>query len=260
MITDTHTHLDFEDHDAVEGVVERAVAAGVTRLITVGTELERSRQGVAIANRYPNVWSSVGIHPDAADTVTHGALDSLRELAGQETVVAIGETGLDLYHAHNPPLEVQRNAFRQHADLARSLDRPLIIHSRQAADETLASLEQIIAAGWPDDRRGVVHCFEGEYPFASALLDLGYFISFTANITYPKNEGLRDVVRRIPLERLMVETDAPFLPPQGQRGERNQSANARAVAEKIAEIKGVPLEEVARQTSANAETLFGLTT
>lgn len=258
MITDTHTHLDFEaDEHEVEAVLKRAAAADVSRLVTVGTDLDRSRQAVAITNRHEQVWATVGIHPDAADTVDDGSVAELRTLASGNKVVAIGETGLDLYHETNPPLEIQADAFRRQANLAHELGLPLVVHSRHAEKETLSMLKEI-SADRPADGRGVVHCFEGDLSFAENIIDLGYLISFTANITYPKNDALRDVVRQVPLKKFMLETDAPFLPPQGKRGERNESANTRVVAEKVAKVKGITLKEVAEKTSANAAALFKL--
>lgn len=260
LITDTHCHLDFEESDAaIQGVIDRAAERGVDRLITIGTSLERSRETVRIASQYPNVWATVGIHPDAADEVTDASLLELEQLASHQKVVAIGEIGLDFYHQDNPSPTTQREALHRQAALAARLELPMVIHSRHAHADMVPLLAELdLPYRNTDQAPGVIHCFEGEADFAEAILEAGYLISFTANLTYPKNEHLRELVATLPLDRLMVETDAPFLPPQRIRGQRNESANVAEVVALIAERRGLTAADVAAQTAHNASRLFGL--
>ncbi len=234
-------------------VVERAKQAGVTQLVTVGTTITGSKRGVQIAEQYKEVWATIGVHPSEAEELTGSAREHLRALTANPKVVAIGETGIDLYHQSNPPLAAQQAAFEQQAELAVEFGLPLVVHTRQAPAETVAILQTL-----PAVQTGVVHCFEGDRDFADHILDRGFLISFTANVTYPKNDRLREVVKHVPLARMMLETDAPFLPPHGKRGERNESATVRAVAELVAELKEISLDQVAAETTANATRLFGL--
>ncbi|MEX1113193.1 MAG: TatD family hydrolase [Patescibacteria group bacterium] len=256
-LIDTHVHLDFEQFAGEEeAVLKRARAAGVTRLVNVGTTLERSRKAAALTERFPDVWAAVGIHPYDARDVTEAGADELRRLAEHPRVVAIGECGFDSHYEDGPDEVVQGKAFERQAAVAAAAGKPLIIHSRDAEDRTVQALGNV--RGTLPKLPGVVHCFTGSRGFADEVLSLGFLISFTAPVTYPKNDALREVVRAVPLDRMMVETDAPFLPPADRRGERNEPAFMVGTARKIAEIKGIPLEEVAAATTANAERLFGL--
>lgn len=252
MLTDTHCHLDFYDETEVPEIINRAASADACRLITVGTSLERSHRAVAIAERHEDVWATVGIHPDAAGEVTDHAVSELASLAGHSKVVAVGEIGLDLWHSENPPLDVQRSALLAQAEMARQLNLPVVLHSRQAPGETLELLPELAGL------RGVVHCFEGDLDFAEEILSHGFLVSFTANVTYPKNDNLREVIKRVPLEKMMLETDAPFLPPQPLRGKRNEPAQVISVAEVVAAQKKMTLTEVAAGTSATATDFFTL--
>lgn len=258
MIIDTHAHLDFEHFAGEEeAVLKNAADAGVDRIITVGTTLERSRKSVAIAEQYANVWATVGLHPDDAHHLDDTTVAELTDLASRDRVVAVGEIGLDLFHEDNPPLDVQVAAFRRQAMIAHAANLPIVIHSRAAHQPTLDELTRL-TADWSRDNYGVVHCFEGDIAFADAVLDLGLLISFTATISYPKNDALREVVKHVPLDRMMVETDCPFLPPQDKRGQRNEPAYVRQTAELVAELKGVSLDEIAAQTTRTAEAFFRL--
>lgn len=257
-LVDTHAHLDFDQFSGEEEqVVERARAAGVDRIITVGTTLERSRQAAALAERFEGVSASVGVHPHDAAAVTAEAVAALRELAARPEVVAIGEIGFDFHYPDGPDEAVQERALRSQAEIAIAQGLPLIIHSRQAEAQTLACLPGIAQAlkrDWP----GVVHCFDGSAEFATRILEAGFLISCTAIVGYPKNDALRIVIKEVPLDRLMIETDCPFLAPQERRGQRNEPAFVVSTAEKIAELKDIPIDEVATATTRNAARLFGL--
>jgi TatD DNase family protein len=257
-LTDTHCHLDFDQFAGEEAaVLERAKQAGVQRVINVGTTLEASRKSVQLAEQFDNVWATVGVHPHDADKVTASVTDQLYELAQNPKVVAIGEVGFDFHYDDGPNEKEQERALLHQAAIAGDLDLPLIIHSRDAESTTIRYLQQMIK-NWKRRLPGVIHCFTGTSAFAEVVLELGFFISFTAPITYPKNDELREVVKKVPMDRLMVETDAPFLAPQDKRGERNEPAYVVKTAEKVAELKGLTVEEVAIQTTDNAERLFGL--
>ena len=256
-LIDTHAHLDFEQFAGEEAaVLERARKAGVTRLINVGTTLERSRRSVELAGRFSGIWAAVGIHPHEAPVVTPEAVAELEGLAGSPRVVAVGECSFDFHYGDGPDEVAQRAAFEAQAGVAGAVGKPLIIHSRDAERLTVRAIAAV-RSDLPE-RPGVVHCFTGSQEFADEVLALGFLVSFTAPITYPKNDTLRAVAKAVPLERMMVETDAPFLPPADRRGERNEPAFVVETARNIAAVKGLPFEEVARVTTANAERLFGL--
>lgn len=262
-LIDTHAHLDFEQFDGdVDGALKRAAAVGVSRIINVGTSLEHSRQAVALAEAHDNVSAAVGVHPHDAADVNDAVIGELRKLAAGKRVVAVGEIGFDFHYDKGPDEAAQEDAFRAQSEVAVEAGLPIIVHSRDAEELSLKHLKEhadLVRADNPVRQEfGVVHCFTGSRPFAEGALALGYLISFTAPVTYPRNEELRQVVKNVPLERIMVETDCPFLPPADRRGQRNEPAFVVATAQAIAEIKGIPLEEVAQATTANAERLFGL--
>ncbi|MCX5697773.1 MAG: TatD family hydrolase [Candidatus Omnitrophica bacterium] len=252
MLIETHCHLDFAEYDLDrDAVIKQAKAQGVEYLINIGSSLEGSIRSIELAQAYPYVYAAVGIHPHEADGFSQANLEVLEGLARQEKVVAVGEIGLD-YFKNYSSAENQRRLFLSLIDLAKKTSLPLVIHTRQAQEETLSILKQVMPI------RGVVHCFSGDESFLKQCLDLGLFISFTCNITYKKAQGLRDIVKIAPLDRLMLETDAPFLSPEGLRGRRNEPAHVKLLAQEIARIKGVELEEIAEATSANAITFFNL--
>lgn len=262
-LIDTHAHLDFEQFDGdVEGALERAAAAGVNRIINVGTTLERSRKSVALAERFSNVSATVGVHPHDAADVNDSVTDELKKLSAHKKVVAVGEIGFDFHYDGGPDETAQVDAFFAQSEVAVEAGLPIIVHSRDAEELSRQHLKEhadLAAADNPARQEfGVVHCFTGSLQFAEAALKLGYLISFTAPITYPKNDELRKVVGAVPLEKLMVETDCPFLPPVERRGKRNEPAFVVATAQAVADIKGIGIGEVAQATTANAERLFGL--
>jgi TatD DNase family protein len=249
-IIDTHAHLDFLDFDSDrEEVLARAQKAGVKKIVNVGCTLGRSHSSVALAEKHENIFATVGVHPHDAVTVTPEALSKLKKLAQSEKVRAVGEIGLDYFKMRNSR-EEQGIALESQLQLAQDLNLPVVIHTREADEDILAILKKYPAV------RGVVHCFAGSIPFAEKILALGFLISFTGIITFPKAEALREVVRFVPSEKIMLETDCPYLAPHSHRGKRNEPVHVVHVARKVAEIKGADLEEVAEQTTRNAEEFF----
>lgn len=252
-LVDTHAHLDFDQFDADrDAVLYRAEENGVRQVITIGIDLATSRKSVELAEKYPMVYAAVGIHPH--DVAKAGAEDlaEIEALLRHPRVVALGEIGLDFYYHHSPE-EVQRKYLRLFLDWSLAGGKPLIIHTRDADEVILAILRERSRAGW----RGVFHCFSGDIRMAEKVLEMGFHLSFTGNITF-KNSTSAAVMREVPLERLMVETDCPFMAPVPHRGKRNEPAYVQLVAQKIAEVKGCSFAAVAEATTANAMALFGL--
>ncbi len=253
MLIDSHAHLELEEFDKDrDEVIERAKEAGVGAIVVVGIDLADSKKAVALARRYPMVYATVGVHPHDAAAVTQETYEELRTLAGEDKVVAYGEIGLDFFR-NRSPREVQIKRFGEQLDLSVELGLPVIIHDRDAHNETLEMLK--IHKG---KLHGVVHCFSGDYEMARQCIDLGYYISIPGTITYKKSDVLRNVVRNIPLERLLVETDAPFLAPEPKRGKRNEPAFVFHTARRVAEIRGTLYDAVASTTAQNARELFGI--
>lgn len=256
-LVDTHVHLDMEAYDADRGdVLRRAAEAGVSWVIDVGADMASSRRAVALSEGESAVFAAVGVHPHDACTLTPGALAELRALAAEPRVVAVGEIGLDYYRDLAPRGE-QRRAFEAQLALALELRRPVIVHSREAREDTLAIL-RAAAGGQGGALRGVMHCFSGDVEFALAAIGLGLHIGIDGPVTYPRATVLAEVVRQVPLEHLVLETDSPYLTPQPRRGQRNEPAFVRYVAERVAELRGLSVDEVGRVTSANARALFGV--
>ena len=255
-LVDTHAHLDDEAFAADrDEVLTRARAAGVDTIITVGADLASSRQAVALAERHPWIYAAVGVHPHDAVQADEAALAELARLAGHERVVAIGEIGLDFYRDLSPR-PAQREALWAQLALARRLDLPVVVHDREAHAEVLAALRDW-AHGY-DGARGVLHCFSGDEDMAREAIGLGFYISFAGPLTYAKASRLQRLAATLPLDRLLVETDCPYLTPEPRRGRRNEPANVRLVAERMAALRGLPLAAVAQATTANAGRLFGL--
>lgn len=254
-LVDSHAHLDAKPFAAdLDAVIERARKNSVEHLLTVGCDLESSRSSVDLALRYANIYASVGIHPHDARSVNDSVMDELsRMIESVEKVVAVGETGLDFYRDHSPR-ELQRSAFRRHIQLAKETGKPLIIHDRDAHDEVIQIMQEEHAAA----AGGVLHCFSGDLAMARKCIEMGFYISFAGPLTYPKNQALRGIAQTLPIEVMLVETDCPYLSPQTWRGKRCEPAYVRATAEKLAEIKGLTIEDVARITSLNAWRLFGI--
>lgn len=250
---DSHTHLEMEEFDKDRAeVIKRAESAGVEAMITVGTTVEECYKAVEIANTYECVYAAVGIHPHETKEINGKTYEYLRELCQSERVVAFGEIGLDFFR-NLSPREIQLRRFLEQLELASELDLPVIIHDRDAHSQVLEILRK-----WKGKRGGVIHCFSGNVKMAEECVGLGFYISIAGPVTYAKKGKLREVVRSVPLDRLLIETDAPYLSPQPFRGRRNEPAFIGHTAREIAEIKEVPLEEVDRITSHNARLLFRL--
>jgi TatD DNase family protein len=258
-LIDSHAHLDFRKFDADrERVIERAQEAGVSTIVNVGADLASSRRAVELAARHEQVYAAVGMHPHDAKKLDGAALAELRELALQPKVVAVGEIGLD-YYRNLSPRDVQRRAFQAQLAWAAKLKRPVIIHDRDAHDQIME-----ILAGWAKTvdrtpltgRLGVLHTFSGDRAMADQAIDLGFYISISGPVTYKNARQLPEIVRTLPRDRILVETDCPFLTPHPYRGKRNEPAYVRIVAERVAELKGISLDVLAERTTANARHLF----
>ncbi len=258
IFIDSHCHIDGEqfDDDRYE-VVERARAAGVAAMLNIGTGDPHSddfRRAVAVAEKYDNVYASVGVHPHDAKLYDDKAEQHLVELASSAKVIAWGEIGLDYYYDHSPR-DVQRDVFRRQIRTARELELPIIIHSRDADAETVEILtEECSYEGF----RGVMHCFGGTAAMAEALMPLGYLISFAGNVTFKKADNLRDAARVVPLDKLLIETDCPFLTPVPFRGKRNEPSFVVHTAQFLADFYGVTVDTVAEHTTQNFLDLFRL--
>jgi TatD DNase family protein len=262
MLVDSHCHLqDPKFGHEIDDVVRRATDAGVTAMVVVGYDMPSSRRAVEIADSFANVYAAIGVHPHDARTVRLADIAELSRMADSERVVAIGEIGLDLYR-NLSPREEQYRAFQAQLELARSLRLPVVIHAREADGETyvvLADYAQTVRADWPRDRPlGVMHCYAGDLSLALRYIDLGFVISIAATVTYPAAEKTRAVASGIPLRWLAVETDSPYLPPQYKRGQRNEPACVREVAQYVADLRGVTLGAVCDGTAITSARLFGL--
>jgi len=260
ILVDSHCHIDGEAFDADrDEVVERAREAGIAAMLTIGTGDPHSddfRKAVDVAETYENVYASVGVHPHDAKLYDDIAEAHLIELTKSEKVIGWGEIGLDFYYDHSPR-DVQRDVFRRQIRTARDLELPIIIHSRDADDETVEILTE--ECSW-DGFRGMMHCFGGTPEMALALMPLGFLISFAGNVTFKKAENLRQAARVVPLEKLLVETDCPFLTPEPFRGKRNEPALVVHTAQFLADLYGVEFEVLATQTTHNFRHFFDLRT
>ncbi|PDV96473.1 TatD family hydrolase [Candidatus Chloroploca asiatica] len=248
---DTHAHVALAQFDADrEAVLTRAAADGVTRIIEIGYDLPSSRAALALAEAYPQIFAVVGVQPNHVADLPPDWLHQVRDLARHPKVVAVGEIGLD-YHWMRASPEAQALVFRQQLDLARSLDLPVVIHSRDAHDDTVQVLAES-ARGVP----GVMHSFSGDWAYAQICLELNFLLSFSGPLTFPKATILHEVARRAPLTMLLTETDSPYLSPHPYRGKRNEPARVRLVTEQLAALREQPLAEVATTVDANAQRIF----
>jgi TatD DNase family protein len=259
-VIDSHAHLDLPEFktDLAE-VLERAFRAGVKHIVSVGIDMDANRRAVAIARENSAVYAAIGCHPHEAMSFDSQYYRNLEALASESKVVAIGETGLDYFRNTAPP-EIQLHAFREQLKLAENLNLPVIIHARQAEQDAVSTLQDWTLASKRMLNRppGVIHCFSGSTEVAETYLGMGFMLSLGAYIGYPSSRVLQQVVRKLPLERLMLETDCPFLPPQSQRGKRNEPSYVISTALELARLKGISVEEVAAATSSNTSILFGL--
>ena len=253
MLVDSHCHLDFEDFgDDIEDVVAHAGANGVGAMVTICTHLSRFEAVRGVAERFDNIWCSVGVHPHAAGAEGQKAADTLVSLAEHPKVVGIGETGLDYYYEHSPR-ESQRQSFRAHIAAARETGLPLIVHSRDADAEMADILREEYAAG---AFTGVMHCFSSGRQLADAALEIGFYISFSGILTFKKADDIRAIAQAVPADRILVETDAPYLAPVPNRGKRNEPAFVVHTAAQLAVLKEQSAEELAQQTTDNFFRLF----
>lgn len=253
MLFDTHAHYDDERFDEDRETLLRAMPEkGVGLIVNPGCDLPSSRMAVDMAQKYDFLYAAVGIHPENCGDFAPAMMDELRALIKAPKVVAIGEIGLDYYWAENPPKELQQEVLRRQLALAEELKLPVIFHDREAHGDSLAIVREFPAV------RGVFHCFSGSVEMAEELLKLGWMLSFNGAITFKNARKAPEVIAAVPLERMMVETDAPYLTPVPFRGKRNDSGYVHLVAEKIAQLKGLPAEQVERQTWENGVRFFGI--
>jgi len=252
VLIDTHAHLDFPQYkNDLDQVMERAKQTGITAVINAGTDELSSQRSVQLSRHYPLISASVGIHPHGADRVSQGWIDQLEKLAGLETVLAVGETGLDFYR-NRSTRDNQEKVFREHLRLASRVNKPVIIHSRDAHPETLRILkeEKLPAPA------GVMHCFSGDLHWAEAFLELGFYISLAGPLTYPRSHDLRELLKFIPSNRLLLETDSPYLPPQAYRSQRNEPSFIKLTYERAALVLNQDLDQLAQQIYLNSVRLF----
>ena len=251
MIIDAHCHLYYDELASdIDNVIQRAIDAGVSRLVCVGTNVEDSKKCLSITENNDDIFASSGVHPHDAKDVTEGYTDEIYELMEYESMIAIGEIGLDYYRNLSEP-ETQKKVFKELMEVAQDLDKPVIIHNRDADADTLE-----IIGNYPSVQ-GVAHCFSSTLETAQAFLEMGYYISFSGNITY-KNSHLPEIVKSIPLDRVVVETDSPYLSPEPERGKSNEPSRIVHTLTKLSEIYGLSLEEMAKYTYDNTAELFRL--
>lgn len=258
MLIDTHAHLDYTDYDPDRAeVIARATAAGVTEIISIGTRIDSSTRALQLAENFPNIWATVGIHPGEVDEAPDDAVERLRALAQSSRVVAVGEIGLDYHRLPENPAEAEANKqrqavlFRQQLELTAELGLNAVIHQRDSWDDTLK-----ILSGFTGKVRGVFHCFGGTIEQAQEVIALGHLISFTGIVTFKNARQVQATAQDIAFNQFMVETDCPYLAPAPDRGKRCEPAHTRRVAEQIAQLRGVSLEEIAARTTETAREFF----
>ena len=252
MLVDSHAHLEMPEFKKdLEEVIQRAKDSGVQYIFTVGTEKADWDQTLDISHRYSSLYAILGIHPHHAKKIDPETYSLLRDLCKDEKVKAVGEIGLDFFRNLSPK-EVQLRRFREQIGLAKELGLPIVVHDREAHQETL----EILKSEGAKECGGIIHCFSGDYEMARACIDMGFYISIPGSITFKNAGGLREVVEKIPLDVILVETDAPFLTPEPFRGKRNEPAFVRYTAKKIAEVKKIAFDRVAEATGENALKVF----
>lgn len=256
LLIDSHCHLDFESFDADrDAVVQQAAEAGVTQIVVPALDLDNCRNVLALTEKYEGVFAAVGIHPNSSAGWQDNWIGVLRDLARHPKVVAIGEIGLD-YYWDKSPKDVQHRALGLQLELAAELDLPVIIHNRESSADVIQMLSDSPLVG--RENPGVLHSFSGDWETAVSALDLGYYLGFTGPVTFKKADDLREIARKVPNDRILVETDAPFLTPQPYRGKRNEPAYVAYVAERLAAERGVETAVFAQQTTANTRRLFSV--
>ncbi len=253
-LIDTHAHLDFPEFAySIPATLERAKKAGVFTIITIGIDIETSRKAVAIAETYDRIYATAGIHPHGSYNLKTGDLQELEEIAADRRVVAIGEIGLD-YFRDRQPRPIQRECMIRQIELAIKIRKPVVFHIRDAWEDFFRIVPDFASSLPPS----IMHCFSGNWQVACKCLDMGFYLSVPGVVTFPKAGLLQDVVKRAPLDRLLVETDSPYLAPVPYRGKDNEPAYVRHTAEKIAELREEPFEKLAAQTTRNARAVFGI--
>jgi len=254
MLIDSHCHLDMKDFNKDRGeVIGRARKEGIVHMISIGIDVKSSESALALARQYSFISATVGCHPHDADACGTRDLETLSRMAAEPEVVAWGEIGLDYYRNYSKK-ENQRKIFEAQLDMARAAELPVIIHDRDAHHEVYATLEKM----GKGERKGVIHCFSGDMDLAEAFIALGYYISIPGTVTYKKAVQIKEVAAKIPLDRMLVETDAPFLAPVPRRGRRNEPSLVTHTAREIARLRDIPFETVSEQTTRNARKIFGL--
>ena len=251
MLVDTHCHLFFDEFkNDIDGVINRANEQGVTSFICVGTNINDSIESYKLAKKYKNIYSTAGIHPHDSEAAEDNYLNELRNLLLNQKVIAVGEIGLDYYRNISKP-DSQKIVFKEQLELAQDINKPIVFHNREADEDIINILSDF------SDVNGVAHCFSSTYETALELIEMGFYISFSGNLTF-KNSHLPEVAKKLPLDRLLVETDSPFLSPVPFRGKTNEPGRTRYVAEKLSEIFNSNINHIASITTANAKSLFNL--
>ena len=249
MLIDTHAHLvSLED---IDGAINRALESGVEKIISMATGLDSCYTTIDVADKYESVFIALGIHPHSASTYTKDILSRIEELTSHERVVAIGETGLD-YHYMNSPKEIQIESFQAHTDMATRLDLPFVVHVREADED----MQNILGQSNLKENPGVIHCFTGNWETAKKYLDLGFFISFSGILTFRGAKEIREAAKNVPIDRILIETDSPYLAPVPMRGKKNEPAYVRYVAEVVSEIRKLEMESLLAQLNKNTSALF----
>jgi len=253
-LIDTHAHLDFDDYDQDrDQVLKRAREIGVEKIFNIGADLESSRRTVDLAERYEDIYAVVGIHPHEADSVDQKSLTEIKKLAQSKKVKAIGETGLDFYY-DNSPREQQKKAFKEQLELAEELNLPVVVHSREAGEQTL----EVIDSVGDFSARLIFHCYAYGPELIEEIIERGYYAAFGGLITFNSASEIREALKKMPLDKILLETDAPYLTPSPNRGKRNEPANLQYIVKKAAEIKDIDTAELAELTSRNAELVYNL--
>ncbi|MDC0881527.1 TatD family hydrolase [Candidatus Marinimicrobia bacterium] len=249
MLIDTHCHLFFDElKEDLSSVLKRAADLGVTKFICVGTNIEDSKESYNLALDYENIFSTAGVHPHDTEGVAENYIDELYNLLNNKKVVAVGEIGLD-YFKELSDISVQKKIFAEQLELAQKINKPIVFHNRDSDDDIINTLSEF------PNVYGVAHCFSSTYDVAKKLIDMGFYISFSGNLTF-KNSHLPDVAKRLPIDRLLVETDSPFLSPVPHRGKTNEPGRARFVADVLARLHNLSINEVAQITTTNAKAIF----
>ena len=257
MIIDTHAHIDVADYDEDrEAVIQRARENGVQYIVNIGCDVESSYRSMELSEQYDFIYATAGVHPHDVKSIDADTYAHLRQLLIHPKVIALGEIGLDYFKNYSPQDE-QRTHFRKQIQLAREMNKPIVIHSRDANEDIIAILSEFYPKD-PTAHSGIFHCFSGDQELADKALEMGFYISFSGSVTFKKSDGLRDVAKTIPADRLFAETDCPYLTPAPHRGKRNEPAYVNFTAERLAEIRGLRIEDVERTMALNFFELFGI--